>query len=85
MITQDPLSIIQGLATRDILFSVQSLGELCDLGIPGVIWRLITRGENARFNLEIKKKSGLSINPDIHHSKVPSSGYIRGIRLICTR
>ena len=25
------------------------------------------------FNLEIKKKSGSSINPDIHHSKVPSS------------
>ena len=24
--------------------------------------------------LEIKKKSGLSINPDIHHSKVFSSG-----------
>jgi len=27
-------------------------------------------------NLEIKKKSGLSLNPDIHHSKVPSSGCI---------
>ena len=24
-------------------------------------------------NLEIKKKSGLSLNPEIHHSKVPSS------------
>jgi len=33
------------------------------------------RGEQALFNLEIKKKSGLSINPDIHHSKVFSSGY----------
>ena len=31
------------------------------------------RGEQALFNLEIKKKSGLSINPDIHHSKVFSS------------
>ena len=31
------------------------------------------RGEQAIFNLEIKKKSGLSLNPDIHHSKVPSS------------
>ena len=31
------------------------------------------RGEQATFNLEIKKKSGLSINPDIHHSKVFSS------------
>ena len=30
------------------------------------------RGQ-ALFNLEIKKKSGLSINPDIHHSKVFSS------------
>ena len=26
------------------------------------------------INLEIKKKSGLSLNPDIHHSKVFSSG-----------
>ena len=34
------------------------------------------RGEQAIFNLEIKKKSGLSLNPDIHHSKVFSSGYI---------
>ena len=33
-------------------------------------------GEQAIFNLEIKKKSGLSINPDIHHSKVFSSEYI---------
>jgi len=32
------------------------------------------REEQAIFNLEIKKKSGLSINPDIHHSKVFSSG-----------
>ena len=28
------------------------------------------RGEQAIFNLEIKKKSWSSINPDIHHSKV---------------
>ena len=34
-------------------------------------------GEQAIFNLEIKKKSGLSINPDIHHSKVFSSGYLQ--------
>ena len=32
-------------------------------------------GEQAIFNLEIKKKSGLTGNPDIHHSKVFSSGY----------
>ena len=31
------------------------------------------RGEQAIFNLEIKKNSGLSINPDIRHSKVVSS------------
>ena len=31
------------------------------------------RGEQALFNLEIRKKRGLSINPDIHHSKVFSS------------
>ena len=39
-----------------------------------LIWRLITRGEQILFNLEIKKKSGSSFNPDIHHSKVPSFG-----------
>ena len=38
-----------------------------------LIWRSITRGEQAIFNLEIKKKSGSSLNPDIHNSKVPSS------------
>ena len=32
------------------------------------------REEHAISNLEIKKKSGLSLNPDIHHSKVFSSG-----------
>ena len=31
------------------------------------------REEQAIFNLEIKKKNGLSINPDIHLSKVLSS------------
>ena len=36
------------------------------------------RGEQATFNLEIKKKSGLSLNPDIHHSKVFSSGLLHG-------
>ena len=35
------------------------------------------REEQAIFNLEIKKKSGLSINPDIHHSKVFSSVKLR--------
>ena len=35
------------------------------------------RGEQAIFNLEIKKKSGLSINLDIHHSKVFSSGHLK--------
>ena len=33
----------------------------------------MTRAEQALFNLEIKKESGSSINPDIHHSKVPRS------------
>ena len=37
------------------------------------------RGEQAIFNLEIKKKSGLSINPDIHHSKVFSSAQMTWI------
>ena len=39
------------------------------------------RGEQALFNLEIKK-SGLSINPDIHHSKVFSSGYKLKIEIV---
>ena len=47
--------------------------------ISQLIWRLITRREQALFNLEIKKKSGLSINPDVQKSKVPSSD---GITLI---
>ena len=37
------------------------------------------RGEQAIFNLEIKKKSGLGINPDIHHSKVFSSAQMTWI------
>ena len=42
-----------------------------------IIWRLKIRGEQAIFNLEIKKKSGLSLNPDIHHSKVFSSDCLK--------
>ena len=38
-------------------------------------------GEQAIFNLEIKKKSGLSLNPDIHHSKVFSSEFIANLDL----
>ena len=34
------------------------------------------KGQQAIFNLEIKKKSGLSLNPDIHYSKVFSSGRV---------
>ena len=37
-------------------------------------------GEQAIFNLEIKKKSGLSLNPDIHHSKVFSSDRIYSLK-----
>ena len=33
-------------------------------------------GEQAIFNLQIKKKCGLSLNLDIHHSKVFSSDYL---------
>ena len=40
-------------------------------------WRLKTR-EQALFNLEDKKKRRLSTNPDIHHSKVPSSALSLG-------
>ena len=46
------------------------------------------RGKQAIFNLEIKKKSGLSNNPDIHLAKVFSSGYILvrliAIQLLCS-
>ena len=45
-----------------------------------IIWSLIKR-EQALFNLEIKRKSGPSINPDIHHSKVPSSELITVAKL----
>ena len=40
------------------------------------------RGEQAIFNLKIKKKSGLSINPDIYHSKVFSSSYLSLLLLV---
>jgi len=33
-------------------------------------------GEQSIFNLQIKKKSGLSLNPDTHHSKVFSSVFL---------
>ena len=39
------------------------------------------RGEHAIFNPEIKKKSELSLNPDIHHSKVFSSGKLNQMNL----
>ena len=44
-----------------------------EIPICWLIWRLNSWRKQAIFNLEIKKKSGSSINPDIHHSKVPSS------------
>ena len=52
-----------------------------------LIRRLITRGEQAFFNLEIKKKSRPSINHDIHHSKVLSSDIFKSsqLRYIDTR
>ena len=41
--------------------------------------RLKARGKRALFYQEIKKKSRLSINLDIHHSKVFSSGFLSQI------
>ena len=38
-------------------------------------------GEQAIFNLQIKKKSELSLNPDIHHSKVFSSDRITNLEI----
>ena len=37
--------------------------------IGSFIWRLITTGEQAFINLEIKKKSGSSIDLDIHQQE----------------
>ena len=38
-------------------------------------------GEQAIFDLEIKKKSGLSLNPDIHHSTVFSSDRLSRVEI----
>ena len=47
----------------------------CDILNPDLLTflEINSYGEQAIFNLDIKKKFGLSINPDIHHSKVSSS------------
>ena len=40
----------------------------------GLINRKINnKREEALFNIEIRKKSGSNINPNIHHCKAPSS------------
>jgi len=46
------------------------------LKIKLLLWSVNSCGEQAIFKLDIKKKSGLSLNPDIHHSKVFSSDII---------
>jgi len=43
---------------------------------------LLTRGEQALFNLEIKKKSRSSINSGIYYSRVPSSEFLSSFYLI---
>ena len=47
----------------------------CDILNPDLLTflEINSYGEQAIFNLDIKKKFGLSINPDIHHSKVDCS------------
>jgi len=35
--------------------------------------------------MEIKKKSGLSINPDNHHSKVPSSDVLVAFKIVISQ
>ena len=54
-----------------------------DIGL--LIWRLITRVDQALFFLKIKKKRKSSIILDINHSKVPSSGTIIITRNLVTR
>ena len=54
------------------LLNWKPLNGISLIPIGYLIWRWITR-EQAFLNLKIKKKRGSSINPDIHHSKVPSS------------
>ena len=44
-----------------------------DILNPDRLINLEINNRRTLFNLKIKKKSGSSINPDIHHSKVPSS------------
>ena len=51
----------------------------CDILNPDLLINLeieFMEKKQAIFNLEIKKKSGLSITPNIHHSKAPSSDHI---------
>ena len=55
-----------------------------NLQISQQIGILITRREQALFNLEIKRKSGSSINPDIHRSKVPSSDWTGCVQYLYT-
>ena len=76
--TWSPFFLISRLnnACFPLLINLQSWklkNGLSLIPIAKLIWRLKTRGEQALFNLEIKKKSVSSINPDIHHSKVSSS------------
>ena len=57
------------VTSSDLVLVLKTLE--CDIRNPDLlIWRLNSWGQQAIFNLEIKKKSWSSINPDIHHSKV---------------
>ena len=42
-------------------------------GVPRIKYVDLNIKSRDYLSLEISKKKGLSINPDIHHSKVPSS------------
>jgi len=46
-------------------------------GVPRIKFVDLDIWSRDYVSLEISKKRGLSVNPDIHHSKVPSSGFTK--------
>ena len=69
------------MAQLTYLINLSELGTLeCYILNPDLLINLeINNRRKALFNLEIKKKSGSSINPDIHCSKVSRINYISAV------
>ena len=77
--------IYPGLLVTKINQSWELQNGISFIPIGKLIWRLITRGEQALFNLEITKKRRSSIKPGIHYSKVSSSGLTNASFLNATK